>query len=59
MNSLGITKIAKDNNLEIITTEKDYVRLSKNNYNDIKFIKVDLEISNQEKFIKEISKLYE
>ena len=55
----NIISISKDISCEIITTEKDYVRLSKNNYNDIKFIKVDLEISNQEKFIKEISKLYE
>ena len=47
-------------NVEILTTEKDYVKISKENSDNIKFIEIDLKIKNEEKltnFIK--SKLNE
>ena len=55
----NIISTAKDLNCKIITTEKDYARLKIDNFSDIKHIKVDLEILNEEIFLKEISKLYE
>jgi len=48
----NIKKIAKNKKLEIITTEKDYLRLNKNNKKNIKFLKVELKIKNNKKFIK-------
>jgi tetraacyldisaccharide 4'-kinase len=55
----NIISTAKDLDCKIITTEKDYTRLKIDNFSDIKHIKVDLEILNEEIFLKEISKLYE
>ena len=55
----NIISTAKDLDCKIITTEKDYARLKIDNFSDIKHIKVDLEILNEEIFLKEISKLYE
>ncbi len=55
----NIISISKELNCKIITTEKDFMRLKKNNNDDIKYIKVDLEILNEKKFLKDISKLYE
>ena len=49
----------KEFNCKIITTEKDYLRLDNNKYNEIKYIKSKLKILNENKFLKEISKLYE
>ena len=54
-----IISISKELNCKIITTEKDFMRLKENNCYDIKYIKVDLEILNEKKFLKDISKLYE
>jgi len=45
-----IKKIAKNKKLEIITSEKDYFRLNKNNKKNIKFLKIELQIKNIEKF---------
>ena len=42
---------------QIITTEKDYVRL--NNNDKIFYIKSELKILNQKTFINDISKVYE
>ena len=47
----NIKKIAKNKRLEIITTEKDYLRLNKNNKKNIKFLKIELKIKNSKKFI--------
>ena len=55
----NIISTAKDLDCKIITTEKDYARLKIDKFSDIKHIKVDLEILNEEIFLKEISKLYE
>ncbi len=45
-----IKKIALNDKLEIITTEKDYKRLTKNNKKNIKYLKVELQIENYRKF---------
>jgi tetraacyldisaccharide 4'-kinase len=54
-----IISLSKKNNCKIITTEKDYNRLDPNNKNEIRFIKSDLAIINEQEFLKNISKLYE
>ena len=45
-----IKKIALDNKLEIITTEKDYKRLNSRNKKGIKYLKIKLKIKNLSKF---------
>ena len=45
-----IKSLAKEKKLEIVTSEKDYLRLDNSKKKNIKFIKVDLKISNQKKF---------
>ena len=45
-----IKSLAKEKRLEIVTSEKDYLRLDNSKKKNIKFIKVDLKISNQKKF---------
>ena len=45
-----IKKIALNDKLEIITTEKDYKRLTNNNKKNIKYLKVELKIENYKKF---------
>ena len=45
-----IKKIALNDQLEIITTEKDYKRLTNNNKKNIKYLKVELKIENYKKF---------
>ena len=47
-----IKEIAKDNHLEIITTEKDYKRLNDRNKKSIKYLKIKLKIKNLHKFSK-------
>ena len=54
----NILRISKDNNLKILTTEKDFFRLNVK-LNEIKFIKSKLEISNEKDLINILSKLYE
>ena len=41
---LKIKKKAKDMNAKIITTEKDFVKIPKENYNEINFLNIGLEI---------------
>ena len=38
---------AKKLNATIITTEKDYTKINSSNYDDIKFLKIDLKIENE------------
>ena len=45
-----ISRIALKEKLEIITTEKDYKRLTNKNKKSIKFLKVELKIENFKKF---------
>ena len=47
-----IKEIAKNKKLEIITTEKDYLRLNERNKKGIKFLKITLKIKNAKKFSK-------
>ena len=54
----NILRISKDNNLKILTTEKDFFRLNIK-LNEIKFIKSKLEISNEKDLINILSELYE
>ena len=42
---------AKNLNSKIITTEKDYVKISSNGNEDIKFLKIELNIKNEERLI--------
>ena len=46
-----ILDFAKNNNAEVITTEKDYLRLNTNFIQKIKCLKLDLIISNEQKLI--------
>ena len=41
---------AKKEKLNILTTEKDYLRLNKKNKKNIKFLKINLKIINNKKF---------
>jgi len=54
-----IISISNELNCRIITTEKDFIRLKNDARNEIKYIKVDLEILNEKDFLKDISDLYE
>ena len=54
-----INNISKKLNCNIITTEKDFIKLDTNQIHGIKYIKSELKIINEEKFFKVISKLYE
>ena len=56
----NIIKLAKDINAKIITTEKDFVKISKFGFNNIDFIEIKLRIRNEEslkEFLK--TRLYE
>ncbi len=54
-----INYISKKLNCNIVTTEKDFIRLDANQINELKYVKTELKIFNEEKFLKVISKLYE
>ena len=45
-----IKKIANKKKLDIVTSEKDYFRLNNSNKKNIKYLKVDLKIENNNKF---------
>ena len=49
---LYLKKLAKKKKLNIITSEKDYLRLNKKQRRNIKFLKIDLRIKNLQKFSK-------
>ena len=54
-----IISFSKKSNCKIITTEKDYNRLSQDLNKEIKFIKSELEIVNEKDFLNNLLKLYE
>tara|TARA_B100001057_G_scaffold493490_1_gene588019 strand:- start:1004 stop:1948 length:945 start_codon:yes stop_codon:yes gene_type:complete len=54
-----ILKISYEMDYKIVTTEKDYLRLDNNKKNKIKYIKSDLQIKDEEKFIASILKTNE
>jgi len=47
----------KNNNSILLTTEKDYFRISKNFKKNIKYLKIKVEIENKNQFIEEIRKI--
>mgnify|MGYP001333259462 CR=1 FL=1 len=49
----------KKNNYITIMTEKDYYRVQKFGFNEIKYLKVSLEISQIENLIKKILVIYD
>ena len=56
----NIKERAKKIGAKIITTEKDYVKISKEDRNNINFLEIALEIDNEEELIKFIkTKIYE
>ena len=52
-----IKRIATEKKLEIVTTEKDYKRLSKKNKKNIKYLKIELKIQNIKKFTNFLKKI--
>ena len=48
---------AKENNTILLTTEKDYFRISENYKQNINFLKIEVEIENRDQFIDEIKKV--
>jgi len=50
---------SKELDCNILTTEKDFLRINNNNLNEIKFIKSELFIQDEEKLINDIFKLNE
>ncbi len=53
----GLCKLAKDNKLEVLTTEKDFIRIKRLGFKKIKPAKINLEIRESAKFVNEIKKL--
>ena len=47
----------KDNNSILLTTEKDYSRISEKNKTKIKCLKINVEIENKNQFIEELKKV--
>ena len=50
---------SKELNCKIVTTEKDFLRINNISFKEIKFIKSELFIQDEEKFINDILKLNE
>ena len=48
---------AKENNNILLTTEKDYFRITKNYKQNISFLKMEVEIENRNQFIDQIKKI--
>lgn len=55
----NIVNYAKNHNLEIITTEKDFFKVKKYNFKEIKYLIVDLKIEKEEEFLNHILKIYD
>ena len=51
-----LLKISKENNLKLLTTEKDFFRIKHFNITDIDYLTIKLEIINEELFEKELRK---
>ena len=52
-----IKEMAKEKNLEIITTEKDYLRIKESKRSSINYLTLKLELINENEFIEEIKKI--
>ena len=55
----SLKNLANKNKLSIVTTEKDFLRLTRKQQKDIDFLKVKLKIKNVNKFKKSLNKIYE
>ena len=55
----SLKNLANKNKLSIVTTEKDFLRLTRKQQKDIDFLKVKLKIENVNKFKKSLNKIYE
>ena len=51
---LNIIHDAKDIKLEIVTTEKDYHRIKNYGFKDINYLKIELQMTNEKKFVDQI-----
>src|SRR6056300_297795 len=51
-----LLKISKENNLKLLTTEKDFFRIKHFNITDIDYLTIKLEIINEELFEKELKR---
>ena len=56
---LKIIEIAKEDDYQILMTEKDYMRIEDFKFNEIDYVKVDLEIINKEKLLSKIMEIYD
>ena len=56
---LKIIKEAKSMNAQVIVTEKDYYRIKNFKLDEIKYLKVSLNMPDREEFIKIITELYD
>ena len=54
-----IISISKEIDCKIITTEKDFYRLDKFNFDQIKVLKSELEIINEKEFLETLNTIYE
>ena len=48
---------SKKNNAILVTTEKDYFRIDEKYKKNIKYLKIEVEIQNENKFIEELRKI--
>jgi len=53
----NLIDIAKENNADLLTTEKDYLRIDENYKSRINYLKIVVEIENRSQFIEEIKKI--
>ena len=56
---LKIIEYAKNNDFQIVMTEKDYYKIKDFSLENIKYLKVKLEIEKEEEFIKNVMKAYD
>ena len=56
---LKIIEQAKKNDFQIVMTEKDYYKIKDFSLENIKYLRVKLEIENEEQFIKDVMKAYD
>ena len=56
---LNIIDEAKKNNCQVLTTEKDYYRIKDYKFDEIKYLKISVQINNKEKLIDRILKVYD
>ena len=55
----NLVKEAYEKNLQIIMTEKDYLRVKDFNFKEIDYLKIELLIKNESNFINRVLKVYD